>query len=53
VVRDALRLRRDAARHRSCHPDRLAAVARLEPHFDGDRFAYRTEMAPVDGADTD
>lgn len=24
----------------------LAAVTRLEPHFDGDRFAYRPEAAP-------
>ena len=26
----------------------LAAVLRLEPHFDGDRFAWRPELAPVD-----
>ena len=26
----------------------LAAVVRLEPHFDGDRFVYRPEYAPAD-----
>jgi ADP-ribose pyrophosphatase len=26
----------------------LAAVLRLEPHFDGDRFTYRPEYAPAD-----